>query len=123
MFTLLWNISQSSIPDPFIFLDYSVTFLCRLSFPFTETILYHFDPIASWSFEPPLIYLNTIISKRAFETNWNIGVMSIDDMFARGFVIERGHELDTIERRRDALVKFKDRQWKYVSFGPPDYFE
>ncbi len=63
MLTLLRNISASTIPDPFAFLDYSVIFLPRQSlvFPFTQTICYHFDPVASFSFEPALIYLDTII--------------------------------------------------------------
>ena len=49
MLTLLRNISQSSIPDPFAFLDYNVTFLLRatLVLPFNKTIVHHFDPIAS----------------------------------------------------------------------------
>jgi hypothetical protein len=45
MLTLLRNISQSAVPDPFAFLDYKDTFLYRMSFP-TETIVYHFNPIA-----------------------------------------------------------------------------
>ncbi len=38
MLTLLRNISQSSIPDPFAFLYYEVTFFYRLAFPFNEPL-------------------------------------------------------------------------------------
>jgi hypothetical protein len=64
MLTLLRNMSQTTVPDPFAFFDYYVTFLLRqnLVFPFTQTVCYHFDPVASWSFEPPLTYLDTIVS-------------------------------------------------------------
>jgi len=57
MLTLLQNISQSSIPDSFAFIDYNVTFLLRetLMFPFNKTICYNFDPVASWSCEPVLL--------------------------------------------------------------------
>ena len=42
-----------SHPGPFIFLDGYVIFLPRqnLVFPFTQTVCYHFDPVANWSFE------------------------------------------------------------------------
>ncbi len=115
--TLLRNISQSSIPYPFAFLDYNVTFLFRetLVLPFNKTIVYHFDPVASWSFEPPLTYLNTVISslvKPEIITTWTIGVLSLPDIEARGFTIQRGHPLDTIERRRAVVEHFTDRQWK-----------
>ncbi len=52
--TLLHNISQSSILDPFAFTYSNVTFLYRLSFPFDEKNAYHFEPMESWSFELPL---------------------------------------------------------------------
>ena len=54
-------------------------------------------------------------------TTWTIGVMSLPDLQARGFKIQRGHPLDTINRRRAAVEQFTDRQWKYLSFGPPEY--
>jgi hypothetical protein len=88
-----------------------------------ETIAYHFDPVASWSFDPPLIYLDTIVSKRVLEVEWNIGVMSIDGLIVRGFTLERGHQLDTIERRRSAVDAFSDRKWRYYPFGPPEWHE
>jgi hypothetical protein len=47
--------------------------------------------------------------------------MSIPDLQARGFTIRSGHSLDIIERRREAVEQFTDRQWKYFSFGPPEY--
>ena len=106
MLTLLRIISQTSIPDPFVFLDYSVTFLLRETaiLPFNKTVCYHFDPVASWSFEPDLPYLDTVVSSLIQpETTWTIGVMSIPDLVARGFTIQRGHPLDKIERRRDAV--------------------
>jgi len=92
MLTLLHNISQSAIPNPFAFLDYNVTFLYRrTTFDFfNQSIVYHFDPIASWSFEPALIYLDTVISAIAmpeFMTEWTIGAMSIPDLLARGYSI------------------------------------
>ena len=64
MLTLLRNISQSSIAEPLVFLDYFVTFLLRetLVLPFNKTIVCYFDPVASWSFEPALLYLDTVIS-------------------------------------------------------------
>jgi hypothetical protein len=64
MLTLLRNISQASIPDPFAFLDYYVTFLLRetLVLPFNKTVCFHFDPVASFSFEPPLTYLDNFVS-------------------------------------------------------------
>jgi hypothetical protein len=81
--TLLRNMSQTTVPDPFVFLDYSVTFLLRqnLVFPFTQTVCYHFDPVASWSFEPPLTYLDTIVSSPVavlppYDEDWTISVMS-----------------------------------------------
>jgi hypothetical protein len=49
--------------------------------------------------------------------------MSIDDVLARGFMIERGHELYTIELHRSVVDVFSDRKLKYFSMGPPDYFE
>ncbi len=113
MLTLLRNISQSSIPDPFAFFDYFVTFLLRqnLVFPFTQTVCYHFDPVSSWSFEPALIYENTIVSSTVsilppFYGDWTINVMSTPDLIARGFTIQRYHPLDTIERRRAAVEQF-----------------
>jgi hypothetical protein len=120
MLTLLRNISQSAVPDPFVFLDYSVSFLYRMSFP-TETIYYHFDPVAAFSFDPPLTYQDTIVSRSLLD--WEIGVTSINDLIARGFTIQCGHQLDTIERCREVVEQFMDRQWKYFSMGPPDYFE
>ncbi len=56
MLTLLRNISQTNIPDPFVCIAYNVTFLYRISFPVT-TIAYHFDPVAAWSFDPPLTHI------------------------------------------------------------------
>jgi hypothetical protein len=49
MLTLLRNMSQTTVPDPFAFLDYYVTFLLRetIVFPFNKTVCYHFDPVAS----------------------------------------------------------------------------
>ncbi len=88
MLTLLMNISPSAVPEPFAFLETKVTFLYRMSFP-TERIVYHFDPIASWSFEPPLLYKDMIISRVLLE--WTIDVMPIEDLIARGFSIKRGH--------------------------------
>jgi len=52
---------------------------------------------------------------------WTIGVMSLPNLQARGFTIQRGHPLDTIERRRDVVEQFTERQWKYFSFGAPKY--
>ncbi len=63
MLTLLRNISQTIIPDPFVFLDFSASFLYRMSFP-VITIAYHFDPVAAFSFDPPLTYQNTFVIKR-----------------------------------------------------------
>ena len=54
---------------------------------------------------------------------WTIGVMSITDLITRGYSIYRGHPKDTIERRRAAVDQFTDRQWKYFSFGPPEFHE
>ena len=49
MLKLPRNISPSTIPDPFAFLEYNITFLLRptLVLPFNKTIAYHVDPIAS----------------------------------------------------------------------------
>ena len=58
LLTLLRNISPPNIPDPFAFLDYHVNFLYR-PFPvlqFRFSIVYHFDPLASWSFDPLLLF-------------------------------------------------------------------
>ena len=119
MLTLLRNMSQTTVPDPFAFLEYKVTFLLRqnLVFPLTQTCCYHFDPIASWSFEPPLIYLDTIISYQIgivppYIRDWTIGVMSLDDLLSRGFTIRLDHHLVTIDRRRTAVDQFTDRVWK-----------
>ena len=114
MLTLLRNISQSSIPDPFAFLDYHVTFVYR-PFPvlrFRIYIVYHFDPIASWNFDPPLLYEDTNISTTIPKSiaTWTIGAMSITDLITRGYSIYRGHLYDTIERRRAAVDQFTDRQ-------------
>jgi hypothetical protein len=49
--------------------------------------------------------------------------MSIPDLIARGYSIYRGHPYDTIERRRAAVDQFTDRQWKFLSSGPPEYHE
>ena len=49
--------------------------------------------------------------------------MSITDLITRGYSVFRGHPFDTIERRRAAVEQFTDRQWKYFSFGPPEYHE
>ncbi len=95
MLTLLRNMSQTTVPDPFAFLDYYVTFLLRqnLVFPFTQTVCYHFDPVASWSFEPPLTYSDTIVSSLVgvlppYDGEWTIGVMSLADLQSRGFTIQ-----------------------------------
>jgi hypothetical protein len=112
MLTLLRNIAQFAVSDPFAFLEYNVTFLYRTSFP-TERICYHFDPVAAFSFDLPLLYMDTIISRSLLE--WGVGVMSIDDLIARGFTIQCGHQLDTIEQRRKVVEQFTDRQWKYFS--------
>jgi len=90
---------------------------------FNKAACCHFDPIASWSFEPPLTYLDIVISNLVMPeiiTTWTIGVMSLPDLQACGFTIQRGHPLDTIERRRAAIEEFADRQWKYCSFGAPE---
>jgi hypothetical protein len=119
MLTLLRNMSQTTVLDPFAFLDYYVTFLLRqnLAFPFTQTVCYHFDPVASWSFEPPLKYLDIIVSSPVavlppYDEDWTISVMSTFDLTTRGFTIRRDHPLDTIERRRAAVEQFTDRVWK-----------
>ncbi len=80
--------------------------------------------MASWSFEPPLAYLDTIVSSPVgilppYIGDWTIGVMSKPDLTARGFTIQRYHPLDTIERRRAAVEQFTDRQWKYFPLGHP----
>ncbi len=93
-----------------------------MSFP-VITIAYHVDPVAAFSFDPPLTYQNTCVIKQLSQFDWELGVMSIEDLLARGFTIERGHALDNIERRRSAVDAFSDRQWKYISMGPPDYYE
>ena len=80
MLTLLRNISQSAVPDPFAFLDYNVTFLYRLSFP-TETICYYFDSVAAFSFAPCLTYQTTIVSRSLLA--WEIAVMTSGDLPAR----------------------------------------
>ena len=128
MLTLLRNISQARVPNPFVFLEYSVTFLLlqNLVFPFTQTVCYHFDPVASWSFEPPLTYLDTIVTSPVgilapFIGDWTMGVISIDDLQSRGFTIRRDHHFDNIERRRAAVDQFTDRVWKYFSLGPSPY--
>ena len=91
MLTLLRNISPSSIPDPFAFLDYNVTYLYRPFpvLPFRISVVYHFDPIASWGFDPALLYKDTNISTSIPEniTTWTIGVMSITDLITRGYWI------------------------------------
>ena len=117
MLTLLRNMSQTTVPDIFAFLDFYVTFLLREThvFPFNKTVCYHFDPVASWSFEPHLTYLDTVVSSpmgvlTPYDGGWTIGVMSKPDMQVRGFTIQRHHPLDTIERRRAALEQFTDRQ-------------
>jgi hypothetical protein len=112
MLTLFWNISQSSVPDPFAFFDCNVTFILRetLVLPLNKTICYHFGPVASFSFEPVL--LNLVISSLVMPeitTTLTIGVMSLLDLQARGFAIQRGHPLDTIERRRATVEQFTDR--------------
>jgi hypothetical protein len=56
-------------------------------------------------------------------TTWTIGVMLITDLITRGYSIYRGHPFDTIGRRRAAAEQFTDRQWKYFSFGPPEFHE
>jgi hypothetical protein len=93
--------------------------------PFRISLVYHFDPVASWSFDPALLYQDTNISTTIPESiaTWTIGVMSIPDLVARGYSIYRGHPSDTVERRRAAVDQFTDRQWKYFSFGPPEYHE
>ncbi len=93
MFTLLRNISVIAV-----------------------SIAYHFDPIASWSFSPALLYTDTVISTITMPkivTTWTIGVNPIEDLLAHGFTIQRGHPLDTIEHRRAAVDQFTDCQWKY----------
>jgi len=127
MHTLLKNITPSAIPDLFAFSDGYVSFLLRqnIAFPFTQTDCYHFDPVANWSFEPSLTYLDTIVSSPVailppYE-DWTISVMSTPDLITRGFTIRRDHPLDTIERRQAAVEQFRDRQWKYFSYPPLDH--
>ena len=114
MLTLLRNISHSAILDPFVFLNYNVTFLYRPFpvLPFIISVVYRFDPVASWSFDPALFYQDTNISTTILESiaTWTIGVMSITDLIARGYSIYRGHPFDTVERRRAAVDQFTDRQ-------------
>jgi hypothetical protein len=43
-------------------------------------------------------------------TKWTIGVMSLPDLQARGFTIQRGHSLNTVERRRVAVEQFTERK-------------
>ena len=43
-------------------------------------------------------------------TEWTIGIVSIPSLLARGYSIQRGHALDTIERRRAAVEQFTERQ-------------
>ena len=64
MLTLLRNMSQTTVPDPFAFLYYYVTFLLRenLVLTFNKTICYPLDPVASFSFDPALTYFDTVIS-------------------------------------------------------------
>jgi hypothetical protein len=91
MLTLLRNMSQTTVPDPFAFLYYYVTFLPRetLVLSYNKTVSYHFDPVASWSFKPALTYLETVVSSLIqLETTWNIGVMSMPDLIACGFMIQ-----------------------------------
>jgi hypothetical protein len=49
-------------------------------------LFYHFDPVASWNFDPALLYEDTNISTTIPESiaTWTIGVMSITDLIARG---------------------------------------
>ena len=47
--------------------------------------------------------------------------MSLPDLQARSFKIQREHPLDTIERRQTAVEQFTDRKWKYFSLGAPQY--
>ena len=56
-----------------------------------------------------------------YDEDRTIGIMSKSDLIACGFTIQHGHPLDIIERRRAAVEQFTDRQWKYFSFGPPEY--
>ena len=79
---------------------------------FRISVVYHFDPIASWSFDPALLYNDTNISTTIPEniTIWTIGVMSITDLITRGYSIYSVHPYATIERRRAALDQFTDRQ-------------
>ncbi len=60
-----------------------------------------------------MTYLDTVISSLVMLeviTTWTIGVLAIPDLLAHGFKIQRGHPLDTIERRRVAVDQFTDRQ-------------
>jgi hypothetical protein len=82
-------------------------------YPFDTTIAYQFDPIASFSFDPALIYLDTVILAMAMPEvimKWVIGVLSLPDLIARGFTIQRNHPWDAMERRRDAVDQLTDRQ-------------
>jgi hypothetical protein len=79
--------------------------------PFRISSVYHFDPIASWSFDPLLLYEDTNISMTMPESiaTWTIGVMSLNDLIARGYSIYRGDPSETIERCRAAVDQFMDR--------------
>jgi len=116
MLTLLRNISPPTIPDLFAVLDYNVTVLYRPFpvLPFRNSVVYHFDPIASWSFDPALLYKDINISTTIPEniTTWTIGVMSITGLITRGYSIYRGHPFDPIGRRRSAVVQYTGHQWK-----------
>jgi hypothetical protein len=46
------------------------------------------------------------------EAERNIGVISVDDLLARGFTIEREHQYDTIEVRWFTVDAFSDRKWR-----------
>ena len=80
---------------------------------FNKAIVYSFDPIASFSFEPALIYLGMGISSVVMPeiiTTWTIGVNPVDDLLACGVTIQRGQPLDTVERCRATVDQFIDRQ-------------
>ena len=115
MLTLLRNISPTTIPDYFAFFNYNMTILLRenLVLPFNKTIAYHFDHIVSFSFDPALIYLDTVVLVIAMPEGIKIrviGVMWLHYLIARGFTIQRGYPWDTIERVRVAVDQFTDRQ-------------
>jgi hypothetical protein len=76
--------------------------------------------------EPTLLNDNTVISaivKSEIIPTWVIGVMSIDDMLARGYTIQHVKPLETIERRRAAVDEFTDQQRKCMSQYPRHYHE